>query len=78
MTPSEQVKNFVAMPRTADIHIQKIAPGPPATIAKATPAILPSPIVFDRAAASAWKCDSSPCSSGVSKRPAMTANAWPK
>ena len=29
ITASEQVKNLVAMPTTAVIHIQKIAPGPP-------------------------------------------------
>ena len=33
------------MPKKDTIHIQKIAPGPPETIAAATPAILPVPIV---------------------------------
>ena len=36
---------FVTMPSSALIHIQKIAPGPPETIAVAIPAILPVPIV---------------------------------
>ena len=30
MIAREQVKNLVAMPTSALIHIQKIAPGPPA------------------------------------------------
>ena len=34
---------MVAIPKKADIHIQKIAPGPPETIAVAAPAILPVP-----------------------------------
>ena len=52
------------MPKKATIHIQKIAPGPPATRALATPTILPVPMV----AASAvhrdwnWEMDWSPAS----------------
>ena len=38
------------MPNSAVTHIQKRAPGPPRRIAKATPAILPIPIVAERAA----------------------------
>ena len=34
---------FVAMPKKAAIHIQKIAPGPPALTAVATPTMLPVP-----------------------------------
>jgi hypothetical protein len=41
---------FVIIPSSAETHIQKIAPGPPATIAVATPAILPVPAVDARAA----------------------------
>jgi hypothetical protein len=33
------------MPKAAEIHIQTRAPGPPATIAVATPTMLPVPIV---------------------------------
>ena len=66
MTPSEQVKNFVAMPTIAEIHIQNTAPGPPATMASATPAILPSPMVLESAAAKACLCEISPAASGVS------------
>ena len=43
------VKNFVDIPITPLIHIQKIDPGPPILIATATPAILPIPTVADRA-----------------------------
>ena len=42
---SEHVKNFVAIPTIAVIHIQKRAPGPPIVIATATPAMLPKPTV---------------------------------
>jgi hypothetical protein len=53
MTASVQVKNLVAMPRIALIHIQKIAPAPPTVTATATPAMLPIPIVPASAALSA-------------------------
>jgi hypothetical protein len=33
------------MPKNADTHIQKMAPGPPAIRAAATPATLPVPTV---------------------------------
>src|SRR5699024_6350127 len=36
-------KNAVAAPKNAITHIQKTAPGPPRTIAVATPAIFPVP-----------------------------------
>ena len=49
MIPSEQVKNLVAIPTRALIHIQNNAPGPPRDIATATPAILPIPTVLDKA-----------------------------
>ena len=51
---------FVAVPRIAAIHIQKRAPGPPATSAVATPTILPVPIVAERAVQRAAKPESSP------------------
>ena len=40
---------FVAIPTNAAIHIQNNAPGPPATIAVATPTMFPVPIVADNA-----------------------------
>ena len=49
MIPREQVKNLVAIPTRALIHIQNSAPGPPRDIATATPAILPIPTVLDKA-----------------------------
>ena len=52
------------MPRKPASTIQNTAPGPPIPTANATPAMLPSPTVADSAADSAWKCDSSPVSSG--------------
>ena len=36
---------MVIMPKKAAIHIQKMAPGPPETMAVATPAMLPTPTV---------------------------------
>ena len=55
--------NLVAMPKKAVTHIQKRAPGPPRVMAVATPAMLPVPMVADRAVDNAWKCDTSPLSS---------------
>ena len=40
---------LVESPNAALIHIQTIAPGPPSTIAVATPTILPVPTVADKA-----------------------------
>lgn len=51
--PSSVSPYAVAIPMNADTHIQKIAPGPPASSAVATPAILPVPMV----AASAVQAD---------------------
>ena len=45
--------NFIDMPKSAPKNIQKAAPGPPIEIEIATPAILPRPIVPDKAVASA-------------------------
>ena len=45
----EEVKNFVDIPTTALIHIQKIAPGPPIAMATATPEIFPIPTVAESA-----------------------------
>jgi hypothetical protein len=45
---------MVAIPITAEIHIQNTAPGPPITIAVATPAIFPFPTIPDNADMSAW------------------------
>ena len=61
------------MPNSAVIHIQKRAPGPPRRIAKATPAILPIPIVAERAADKAWKWVTSPSSFGLSYFPETTS-----
>ena len=47
--PKEHVKNFVAIPTKALIHIQNNAPGPPNDIATATPAMFPIPTVLDKA-----------------------------
>ena len=63
MTASVQVKNLVAVPAMAVIHIQKMAPGPPMVMASATPAMLPRPTVLASAELSAWKCVSWPGSS---------------
>ena len=79
ITASVQVKNLVAMPTMAVIHIQKMAPGPPMTMASATPAMLPIPMVPASADDSAWKWVISPGSSGESYLPrssAMACGMW--
>ncbi len=48
------------MPNSAASHIQKSAPGPPATYAVATPTMLPVPIVAESAVHSAPKLETSP------------------
>ena len=53
-------ENFDVSPKQADIHIQTKAPGPPDTIAVATPTILPVPIVAANAVVSAENGDTSP------------------
>ena len=70
------------MPNSADSHIQKIAPGPPAIIAVATPATLPVPTWAEIATASAWKEEivrpsRSVCCS-LYKRPNTCRTAGPK
>ena len=59
-TASRPSENFVAMPNSAASHIQNIAPGPPATMAVATPTMFPVPMVADRAVHSAPKLVTSP------------------
>jgi len=59
---------LAAIPKIAEIHIQNSAPGPPRWIAVATPAMLPTPTVAASAVDSAWKCETSPCSSLASAR----------
>jgi hypothetical protein len=46
---------FVDMPKKAETHIQTSAPGPPETIAVATPLILPVPTVLASAVQAARK-----------------------
>ena len=48
---------MVIIPKNAMIHIQNTAPGPPVTIAEATPAILPVPTVEASAAHTLWNWD---------------------
>ena len=45
------------MPKKADSHIQKIAPGPPEYSAVAQPVMLPVPTCAAMAVVSAWKED---------------------
>ena len=52
--------NFDVKPKHAEIHIHTKAPGPPDTMAVATPTMLPVPIVAARAVVSAEKGDTSP------------------
>ncbi len=51
---------FVASPNKAQIHIHTSAPGPPITIAVATPTMLPVPIVAASAVVSAENGEISP------------------
>ena len=70
---------IVPMPKKAETHIQKIAPGPPDTIAVATPATLPVPICAEIATAKAWNCDSDCASFSflANKPPNTDLNAAP-
>jgi hypothetical protein len=77
-TPSVHSVNFEAMPSRPARIIQNVAPGPPMVIATATPAMLPRPTVPDTAVASAWKCDTSPTSSGFVYWPRTSPMACPK
>ena len=52
--------NAVAMPISATTHIQKIAPGPPAVNAIATPVMLPVPTLDESPMANAWKLEMPP------------------
>ena len=60
LTANAASTNLIAIPKIAPKKIQKAAPGPPIEIEIATPAILPIPIVPDRAVASAEKDETSP------------------
>ena len=51
---------LVESPNAALIHIQTIAPGPPSTIAVATPTIFPVPTVAESAVIKDWNGDKSP------------------
>ena len=52
--------NFDVKPNAAEIHIHTSAPGPPLTIAVATPTILPVPIVAAKAVVKAENGETSP------------------
>ena len=52
--------NLEVKPNAAEIHIHTSAPGPPETIAVATPTIFPVPIVAARAVVSAENGETSP------------------
>ncbi len=67
-TASTASAYLVAIPKRPVTHIQNIAPGPPAAMAVATPAILPVPTVAASAVIRAWKCEMSPGWSSGSRR----------
>ena len=52
--------NLVHMPKSADIHIQKTAPGPPMAMAPETPAMLPVPMEAASAVHMALKGETEP------------------
>ena len=58
---------FVVIPRIADTHIQKRAPGPPIRRAVATPTMLPVPIQAARVVQRVAKDETSPSPSSFSK-----------
>ena len=60
LTASTDSAYFVDKPNAALIHIQTSAPGPPRTIAVATPTILPVPTVAESAVISDWNGEMSP------------------
>ncbi len=59
---------MVPMPTNPEIHIQKSAPGPPAVIAVATPAMLPLPTIPPTAVARAPSGEMSPSSLSRARR----------
>ncbi len=61
-TASAHSAYFVEMPKAAAIHIHTSAPGPPITIAVATPTIFPVPIVPASAVINAEKGEIAPFS----------------
>ena len=60
LIPSVISANLDAMPKMAAIIIQNKAPGPPTTIAVATPAMFPEPTMAETLVMAAWKEVSSP------------------
>ncbi len=60
LTASRDSAYFVERPKSAEIHIQTIAPGPPATMAVATPTMFPVPMVAASAVIRDWKGEMSP------------------
>ena len=62
---------LVDMPRSPDTHIQNTAPGPPETMAVATPPILPTPMVLAMAVQAAAKPETVPA-------PSPLRNIFPK
>ena len=72
LTASMHSAYFVVKPKRAEIHIQTRAPGPPNTIAVATPAMLPVPIVADNAVIRDWNGVISPSPPVVCLRPLNT------
>ncbi len=69
---------FVDIPKNAETHIQTSAPGPPLTIAVATPLIFPVPTVFASPVQAARKLDTVPTPSPAEeKKPAPPAAEKP-
>ena len=72
MTPRVASAIFTLMAKKPKIAIQSAAPGPPAAIATATPAMLPRPTVPESSVARAWKLETSPGSVLAVYRPRIT------
>ena len=60
VTPSTASVNLIVVATNPYAQIQNSAPGPPETMAVATPAMLPVPIVPDSAVMNAWNGVSTP------------------
>ena len=72
------------MPRKAATHIHSTAPGPPMTMAAATPAMLPVPMVAARAVQRAWNWEMDCLSvflvealSFLKREPMVSFHQWP-
>ena len=71
-------RKLVAMPMTANTHIQKMAPGPPTMMAMTGPVMLPTPMREPMLMQKTWNEDSLPSFlSDLSKKVTLTISFRP-